>query len=178
MPAWASQPKEHPDLCQDATVTEDQVQPGEGSAQVSSLAKELELLSTERPPTEIPRPGLAGQLETPAMDASYGDRLSLDRATATPPDPALPLAEATITGEPPEDDQENPPALAVQPGLSREDPGRKPGAGTPRQPGRYPAGCRPRVLLPGPHPRRCQTSVPLHSGIQRRRRRIKRPRRR
>ena len=123
MPAWARQPKEHPNLRQEATVTEDQAQPGEGSAQASSLAKELEQLRTEQPRAEIPRPGLAGQLETPAMEASPGDRLPLDMATATPPDRAPSLADVAVTGEPPEDGQENPPAPAAQPGLFQEDPG-------------------------------------------------------
>ena len=59
--------------------------------------------SGPRSPEKAPGPVLAGQLETPAMEASPRDRLPLDRATATPPDRAPSLAEVTITGEPPED---------------------------------------------------------------------------
>jgi two-component system chemotaxis sensor kinase CheA len=100
-------------LFPEASVPEDQAQPGEGSAQVPSLAKELEQLMTGQPPAEIPRPGLAGQLETPAMDASSGACLHLDRATAKPPDRVPSPADLAVTGEPPEDDRENPPELAA-----------------------------------------------------------------
>ncbi len=119
MPTWARQSEGHPDLFPEAPVAEDELQPGEGSVQASSLAKELERLRAEQSPTEILK---AGHLKTPAMDASPGDRLSRDRATATPVDQAPSLADATATGEPTEDDQENPPVLAAPPGLSQDDP--------------------------------------------------------
>jgi two-component system chemotaxis sensor kinase CheA len=48
-----------------------------------------------------------------------------NRATATPPDRVSSLAEVAATGAAPEDDQENAPALAGQPGLSQESPGVK-----------------------------------------------------
>ncbi|MGD0153127.1 MAG: chemotaxis protein CheA [Thermacetogeniaceae bacterium] len=118
LPAWAGQPEEPPDLFPDAPVPEDQVQPGEGSAQVSFLAKDLEQFMAEQPPAEIPRPGLAGQLETPAMDASPGDC----RATAALPDRAPSLVDVAGAGEPPEDDQENPPVPAAEAVLSQRDP--------------------------------------------------------
>jgi two-component system chemotaxis sensor kinase CheA len=110
-------------LCESLeNLAQDEDRPVEGSVQTSSLARLLEQLRTEQPRTGIPRPDLARQLETPAMDALPADRMPLGMATAAPFDRVRARGSVTITGEAPEDDQENLPATA---GLPQEDPGAK-----------------------------------------------------